>query len=52
MLQPGDIAQFFGLKRFGGRIHEAVQFLRPDVYGFVGFFLLSSRGLSQKTGTW
>ena len=42
VLQPRDIAQFLALKGLGCRIDEAMQFLSPDVYRFVGFFLLSS----------
>jgi hypothetical protein len=41
MFQPSDVAQSLGLKGFGCRIDETMQFLSPGVYGFVDFFLLS-----------
>jgi hypothetical protein len=42
VFQPRDIAQFLALQRFGGRIDETMQFLGPDIYRRVGFFLLFS----------
>ena len=44
MLQPCDVAEFLGPQRFRCGIDEAVELLRPGVYGLVDFFLLSWTG--------
>jgi len=49
MFQPGDVAEFLALQRLGSRVNETMQFLCPDIYGLMGFFLLpeSSRKASD-----
>jgi hypothetical protein len=54
MLQPGDVAEFLRLQRLGCGVDEPMQFLRPFVYGRMGFFLMSSppcRASASRTST-
>jgi hypothetical protein len=54
MFQPSDLAEFLCLQRLGCGVDEPMQFLRPGIYGFMGFFLLPSslrRASSSRTST-
>jgi hypothetical protein len=55
VLQPGDVAELFGLQRLGCGVDELVQFLRPSIYRFVDFFLLPSslgKASASRTSTY
>jgi hypothetical protein len=55
VFQPRDRAEVLGLERLSRGFYEAVQFLRPEVYGFVGFFLLSvgdEKASASRTSTY
>ena len=55
LLQPSDVTKLFRLQSLGCGVDEPMQFLRPCVYGLMGFFLLPSsrcKASASRTSTY